>query len=159
MLKVGVTGGIGSGKTTVCKIFECLGVPVFRADEEGRRLLTEDKDTQKKVIELFGRDILTADKLDRKKIAAVVFNDSEKLKQLNNIIHPAVRSAFNNWVAQQDAEIIIEEVAILFESGANKGLDSVIVVTAPEKTRIQRAMSRDNLVEAEVRKRMSSLLC
>jgi len=155
MIKVGVTGSIGSGKSVVCKIFECLGVPVFRADDEGRRLLREDMAIQKKVMDLFGDTVIINGHLDRKKIASIVFNDPEKLSSLNSIIHPAVRNSFANWVDSQSSKLIIEEVAILFESGANKGLDKVIVVTSDEKDRIKRAMKRDNISEDEVRQRMS----
>ena len=156
MLKVGVTGGIGSGKSSVCKILECLGVPVFRADDEGRRLLREDTEIQQKVVGLFGDSILVNGRLDRKKIAAIVFSDEKKLVQLNSVIHPAVRNSFLNWVDKQNAGIIIEEAAILFESGAYKNLDTVIVVTAPEKLRIERVMKRDNTTEQEVRVRMKN---
>jgi len=155
MLKVGVTGSIGSGKSVVCKIFECLGVPVFRADEEGRRLLREDKTIQKKVKDLFGEPVISDGQLDRKKIASVVFTDPQKLSSLNSIIHPAVRNSFAEWAGRQNARLIIEEVAILFESAANKGLDKVIVVTSDEKDRIKRAMKRDKITESEVRLRMS----
>lgn len=155
MIKAGITGGIGSGKSAVCKIFECLGVPVFRADDEGRRLLTEDESVKKQVVDLFGNSVLTDTKLDRKKIASVVFNDEEKLFRLNSIIHPAVRQSLENWIAIQNSKLVIEEAAILFESGAYKNLDTMVVVTAPEKLRVERVMKRDNISEAEVRERMS----
>jgi|SRR5581483_4144098 len=158
MLKVGVTGGIGSGKSSVCKIFECLGVPVFRADDEGRRLLSEDADVQKKVVDLFGNSVLISGKLDRKKIASVVFNDEKKLVQLNSVIHPAVRNSFLNWLNGQSTNMIIEEAAILFESGAYKNMDTVIVVSAPEYVRIDRVMRRDNTTEQEVKLRMKNQL-
>jgi dephospho-CoA kinase len=149
MLKIGVTGGIGSGKSTVCSIFKCLGVPVFHADEIGRNILIEDRDAKQKVMQLF-------DSLDRKKIAAIVFNDKEKLVQLNAIIHPKVRQAFIEWTDKQKAPFIIEEAAILFESGVYKMLDCIIVVTAPEELRIQRVISRDGVSEVTIRERMKN---
>jgi dephospho-CoA kinase len=156
MIKVGVTGGIGSGKSTVCKILECLGVPVFRADEEGRRLLSEDKEIQKKVAALFGNTILTNGKPDRKKIAAIVFADEGKLKQLNAIIHPAVKASFANWLKKQTGNLVIEEAAILFENGAYKDFDTMLLITAPEELRIKRVTERDHISVHEVKKRMKN---
>jgi|SRR6185437_15935033 len=156
MLKLGITGGIGSGKSVVCAIFQCLGVPVFRADDESRRLLNEDTAVKNEVIKLFGPSIIIDGKPDRKKIAAIVFADKEKLSQLNAIIHPAVRRSFEQWVSKQPSQVIIEEAAIMFESGAYKNLDAVLVVTAPEKLRIERVMSRDGVTEAEVKRRMEN---
>lgn len=156
MIKLGITGGIGSGKSVVCTIFKCLGIPVFRADDEGRRLLNEDTVVKNEVVKLFGPSVIINGQPDRKKIASLVFADKEKLLQLNSIIHPAVRSSFEHWLSEQTSQIIIEEVAIMFESGAYKGLDAVLVVTAPEKLRIERVMSRDGVTETEVRKRMQN---
>jgi dephospho-CoA kinase len=155
MIKLGVTGAIGSGKSVVCKIFEFMGIPVFHADHEGRRLLADDKAIQEKVISLFGAAVLTNKQLDRKKIADIVFNDEAKLKELNSIIHPAVRKSFADWVSKQDFPLIIEEVAILFETGGDKLVDKTLVVTAPEDIRIKRAMERDGISEKEVRQRMN----
>jgi len=156
MLKVGITGGIGSGKSTVCRIFESLGVPVFSADDAGRRLLTEDKEVHKKIIALFGEQIIVNGQPDRKKIAEFVFNDTEKLEQLNAIIHPAVRAAVETWATKQHSSWVIEEAAILFESGAYKTLDAIIVVSAPEDLRIKRVMTRDGVTEASVRERIEN---
>ncbi len=156
MLKVGVTGGIGSGKSTVCSIFESLGIPVFKADDESRRLVNEDAVIQEQIVALFGKEAMPNGKPDRKLIASLVFNDPEKLKALNNIIHPGVRDSFAKWAAQQTAPWVIEEAAILFESGAYKTLDAVIVVTAPEELRIKRVMARDNISETLVRDRIKN---
>ena len=156
MLKIGITGGIGSGKSTVCSIFKCLGIPVFQADEEGRRILAEDKEAKEEVVKLFGGDVLSNNQLDRKKIADVVFSDKQKLEQLNAIIHPRVRQAFLDWAKKQETKFVIDEAAILFESGAYKVLDAVIVVTAPEKLRIARVMKRDGISEAAIRDRMKN---
>src|SRR6185312_13251132 len=157
MLKVGVTGGIGSGKSTVCRIFECLGVPVFRADDEGRRAL-DNEDVKEQVIALCGESIVKDGKLDRAKIASVVFNNPEKLQKLNAIIHPKVREAFAEWLKKQNAPWIIEEAAIVFESGLYQTLDAVIVVSAPEDIRIKRVTERDKISETQVRERMKNQL-
>jgi dephospho-CoA kinase len=156
MIKAGITGSIGSGKSVVCSIFECLGVPIFHADRVSRTLLDENKDVQQKVTSLLGNDVFVNGKPDRKKIAYIVFNNAEKLAGLNAIIHPAVREAFGNWLNQQKASLVLEEAAIMFESGAYKGLDMVMVVTAPEKLRIERVMKRDGITETDIRSRMKN---
>ena len=156
MLKIGITGGIGSGKSTVCSIFKCLGIPVFNADEEGRRILAEDGSVKQEVVQLLGESVLDNDQLNRKEIASIVFNDKVKLEKLNAIIHPRVRRAFANWTEKQKAQFVIDEAAILFESGTYAILDAVIVVTAPEELRIQRVMARDGLSEATIRERMKN---
>jgi dephospho-CoA kinase len=157
MLKVGVTGGIGSGKSTVCRIFECLGVPIFRADDEGRKALAENNEVKKQVIALLGESVIdTGGKLNRTKIASLVFNNPGKLKQLNAIIHPKVREAFAEWLTKQNAPWVIEEAAIIFESGLHKTLDSVIVVSAPDNIRIKRVMERDRISKEQVRARMKN---
>lgn len=156
MVKVGITGGIGSGKSVVCKIFECLGVPVYHADMAGRRLLDTDEDVKTQVTGLLGSAALTNGKPDRQKIAAVVFADKEKLAQLNAIIHPAVRRDFEKWLNAQTSSITIEEAAILFESGAYKNLDVLITVAAPQDIRIQRVMQRDHVTKEDVMRRMAN---
>lgn len=156
MLKVGITGGIGSGKSTVCQIFESLGVPVFKADNESRRLMNEDRDLQERVSQLIGPQAIVNGKPDRKYIASVVFNNPEKLQQLNALIHPKVRESLNSWALKQTAPWVIEEAAILFESGAYKNLDAIIVVSAPEELRIKRVMARDGVTEALVRERIKN---
>ena len=156
MLKVGLTGGIGSGKSTVCNLFKCLEVPVFNADEAGRRLLSEDKDVIGQVQHIFGQEVLVGGKPDRKKIAEIVFNSPEKLEQLNAVIHPAVRKSFNTWASMQTSQYVIDEAAILFETGIYKQLDFTVLVTAPEQLRIQRVMQRDGMDEASVKSRMKN---
>jgi dephospho-CoA kinase len=156
MLKVGLTGGIGSGKSTVCNLFKCLEVPVFNADEAGRRLLSEDKDVIGQVQHIFGQEVLVGGKPDRKKIAEIVFNSPEKLAQLNAVIHPAVRKSFNTWASMQTSQYVIDEAAILFETGIYKQLDFTVLVTAPEQLRIQRVMQRDGMDEASVKSRMKN---
>jgi len=151
MLKVGITGGIGSGKTLVCKIFSSLGIPVFDADHEARELVNTDERIKTKIKKEFGSNLYNASgKLDRKKMAAVVFNNKKALEKLNSIIHPVVISNAEDWAKQQEAPYSIREAAILFESGANKGLDKIITVTAPEELRIRRAMERDKKSKEEI---------
>jgi len=156
MKKIGITGGIGSGKSTVCEIFKLLGVPVFHADIEAKKLYSYSK-IKDKVIHLFGKEILTADEIDKVKLSQIVFNDSVALEALNNVIHPEVKNDFDNWVNKQNADIpyIIQEAAIIFESGFDNYFDKIIVVTAPIEIRIERITKRDKLTEREIRNRMS----
>jgi dephospho-CoA kinase len=156
MLKVGVTGGIGGGKSIVCNLFNVLGVPVFDADEAGRRLLAEDSGVIEKVATIFGEGVITSGKPDRRKIAEIVFEDKEKLAQLNAVIHPAVREKFAAWAAEQTAPYVIDEAAILFETGIYKQLDFTVLIIAPEELRIKRVMQRDNAIEADTLNRMKN---
>lgn len=157
MIKIGITGGIGSGKSTICKVFELLGVPVFYADAESQKLLQTNKEIQHSIIKLFGDNILSSEGLiDRKKIGAIVFNDAHKLKSLNEIMHPAVFTHFENWVKKQVYPYVIKEAAILFESGADKQLDKIITVTCPINLRIGRVMKRDGVTSQSVEQRISN---
>ena len=152
---IGLTGGIGSGKTTIAKYFETLGIPVYIADEEAKKML-DLPETVQEIAGAFGKEVLAEGKADRKKLAAAVFNNPEKLELLNSIIHPKVRKHFLQWVeANSDKRILIKEAAILFESGSYKDCDAVILVTAPKEVRIQRVMQRDNSTIEEVLERMS----
>lgn len=153
---VGVTGGIGSGKSLVGSVFSSLGIPLFHSDQEGRRLLREDESVKSKVLALFGEDVKDAEgKLDRAKIAARVFNHPMQLEALNNIIHPAVQQSFTEWVRlHQEVPYVIKETAILFESGTQATCDKIIVVVAPLEIRIQRVMERDRLSREQVRERV-----
>jgi dephospho-CoA kinase len=155
MIKIGITGGIGSGKSTVCKVFSVLSIPVFNADEEARRLMQEDKNLVEKIKKLFGEEAYLNEKLNRAKIAAMVFENKDLLEKLNALVHPAVGKEFTRWAAKHtDQPYIIKEAAILFESNAHRGLDYVIAVSAPEKLRIERIMQRDSISEEQVRQRM-----
>ncbi len=160
MIKVGITGGIGSGKTTVCKVFELLGIPVFYSDEESKQLLYNDLGLSGKITKAFGNAVIgDLGKVDRKKLGILVFNDKEKLQQLNAILHPAVAIRFDEWVQQNSHhKYILKEAAILFESGANKQVDTVITVTAPIALKIKRAIHRDNLTSEQVEQRMKNQL-
>jgi dephospho-CoA kinase len=152
---IGLTGGIGSGKSSIAKHIESLGIPVYIADTEAKKIL-DTADVIAKVIALFGDDILENGKIDRKKIAALVFQDPEKLKKYNAIIHPEVYLHFQNWVKQHNNyPLVIKEAAILFESGSYKDCDKIILVTAPKENRIQRVMKRDAVTREAVEQRMS----
>lgn len=156
MLKVGVTGGIGSGKSTVCRMFGVLGIPVFSSDDEGKRLLAEDPEVRNALTAAFGGEIFVNEVLDRKALGALVFNDRDALERLSAIVHPAVRAAFNVWAEKQQAPYVINEAAILVETGGYKHLDHLVVVAAPEAERIARVMRRDDTTEEQVRARMSN---
>lgn len=158
MLKIGITGGIGSGKTTVAKVFEQLGIPVYHADFWAKEILNTDPLVKQRITELFGSEVYGADgKADRKKIADIVFNDKEKLNELNSVIHPAVRMHGEQWLKQfADKPYILKEAAILFESGGNKDMDKVIMVSAPKEVRIERVMKRDKVTREEVEARMAN---
>lgn len=160
ILKVGITGGIGVGKTTICKVFELLGVPVYYSDDAAK-IVIETQDVMTKLLKAFGGAVLTSDgTLDKKKLAAIVFSDKEKLSVLNSIVHPAVNSHFKQWMSfHTNAPYIIKEAAILFESGASLAMDKVITVIAPLELKIQRAMLRDastrEQIEERIRNQMS----
>ena len=156
MKKIGLTGGIGSGKSFVAEIFRHLGVPIFSSDDAGRDLQNSDPEVQDAMRKLLGDVFLPDGTLDRQKVAEIVFNDPEKLKQLNEIVHPAVGKAFEKFCAvHANAKFVIKEAAIIFEAGIDKHLDGTILVTAPDAIRIQRVMKRDGISEDEVRARMS----
>lgn len=154
MLKVGVTGGIGSGKSTVCRMFSILGIPVFSSDEVGKRLLAEDPQLRAALISTFGEAVIVEGVLDRKALGKRVFNDPDALQRLNAIVHPAVRQAFARWAEEQQAPYVINEAAILVETGSYRQLDHLIVVDAPEALRIGWVMQRDGVTEEQVRARM-----
>ncbi|MDQ3072027.1 MAG: dephospho-CoA kinase [Bacteroidota bacterium] len=146
MLKVGITGGIGSGKTTVAKVFSWLGIPIYNADEKSKFLLQDNEHIKNHVIEIFGNSIYPDGKLDRKTLGAMVFNDPRKLKQLESILHPAVRKDYTYWANENEkSPYTIKEAALLFEAGSYKELDLIIFVKAPLAVRLERVMSRDDL--------------
>jgi dephospho-CoA kinase len=150
MLKVGLTGGIGSGKTTIAKIFELLNVPVYYADEASKRLYHTDKDLIANMKKHFGADIYTNEQLNRSKLAAIVFNDADKLELLNQLVHPPTIRDAEEWMRKQTAPYVIKEAALLFESGSASGLDYVIGVQAPSHYRIKRVMERDGVKREDV---------
>ena len=156
---IGLTGGIGSGKSTVATYIASKGIPVYIADEEAKKLMNS-KRVSTKIQAIFLENILDENgNLDRKKIAAIVFNSPEKLSELNTIVHPEVKNHFAKWLKKhKNAPFVIKEVAILFETGGNLSCDKVILVTAPKENRIQRAMKRDNVDRDSVLKRIQNQL-
>jgi dephospho-CoA kinase len=155
MLKIGLTGGIGSGKTTVAKIFETLGIPVYYADDAAKRLLNSNEKLKTAVIQHFGEAAYHNGELDRKYLAGIVFNNKEKLDLLNSLTHPITIQDAEEWMNRQRSPYILKEAALLFESGAAEKLDYVIGVYAPQHIRIKRVMERDQLSTDEVLKRIS----
>ena len=153
---IGLTGGIGSGKTTVAGMFENLGVPVYIADKEARALTNRSKIIRRRIIQLFGPESYKKDQLDRKYIADIVFNYPDKLQQLNAIIHPKVASHFKRWLNKQETAYVIKEAAILFENGGYLQCDKTILVVAPRDIRIQRIKDRDGSTREEIEARMDN---
>ncbi len=158
MLKIGITGGIGSGKTTVCKVFESLGIPVFNADLTAKKIMVEDAFLIEEVKSAFGKDSYLENKvLNSKHIADIVFNDINALTKLNSIVHPAVFRAFETWVKEMPSNVpyVLKEAALLFESGADQMCDHTILVTAPLTSKLARVMKRDGVTEMQVKARMN----
>jgi dephospho-CoA kinase len=156
MKVIGLTGGIGSGKSTVARVFESLGYPVFDADREAINLYTDDPTLLPEVVSLFGNSVLQSDgTLNRKSLASLVFTDASALQKLNSLVHPRVAERFAYWKSQQVSSLVMREAAILFESGSNVDCHAVIVVTSPEKLRLQRVMKRNAMSEVEVKARMA----
>ncbi|TBN04369.1 dephospho-CoA kinase [Hyunsoonleella flava] len=151
MITVGLTGGIGSGKTTVAKAFEALGVPVYIADVEAKRLMNRSKVIKRKLIALLGESAYVDGKLNRPYVANIIFNDKSYLEKMNAIVHPKVARHFEKWAAKQQGPYVIKEVAILFENGGNAQCDLVITVTAPKALRIERLLKRDNTTKEKIK--------
>lgn len=156
MLKVGLTGGIGSGKSTIAKIFEVLSIPVYYADDAAKRLMNEDESLKRKLVQHFGEAIYQNGKLDRAALAKIVFSNKEKLQLLNSLTHPATINDAEEWISRQTTPYAIKEAALLFESGAAGQLDKIIGVYAPSPLRIKRVMDRDHVPAEEVKKRMKN---
>ena len=161
MTTLGVTGGIGSGKTTVCGFLEEKGARVFYADLEARRLMEEHEGVREDVIEAFGPQSYDGDALNREYLAEVVFTSPENVERINAIVHPRVFESFNHAAeraAEEDVELLVHEAALIFESGGDEHLDAVAAVVAPDDDRIARVVERDDTTEAEVRARMGHQL-
>ena len=157
MKVLGLTGGIGSGKTTVAGFFEELGIPVFIADLEAKKIMNEDRLVREEIIELLGKEAYVDGKPNRKFIAEQVFNDQPKLEQLNAIIHPAVGTYFQQWKDhQQNVPYVVYEAAILFEKGGYKRCDKNLLVIAPYEERIKRLLQRDNSTLEEIKARINN---
>ena len=156
MLKVGLTGGIGSGKTTVAEIFYSLGIPVYNSDERAKYLMENDPSLRVAIIEYFGEESYRSEGLNRLYLSKEVFSDKSKLQKLNSLVHPVVGNDFAAWCKNQSAPFVVKEAAILIESGGYKGLDKIIIITASENTRMDRVMDRDNAKASEVRNRINN---
>ena len=157
LLKIGITGGIGSGKSTVCAIFQILGIPVFNADIEARKLYDEPR-VKEAIILAFGDIMYPQGVFDKKAMADLVFQSADKLKQLNELLHPLVQIQFDTWLQQQVSPYAIKEAALLIEAGSYQQLDALILVTCPMNKRIERVMKRDRVTEDEVRARINKQL-
>ncbi|GGG46865.1 dephospho-CoA kinase [Croceivirga lutea] len=155
---VGLTGGIGSGKSTVAKFFRELGVPVYNSDKEAKILMHENSEVKSKIISLFGEKAYVNNELNRKFIASEVFSNEEKLKALNAIVHPAVKAHFLNWADKQDYPYVIQEAAIIFENNSENRYDKIILVIAPKETRISRVMNRDGNSTSDIKARIENQL-
>lgn len=160
MLKIGITGGIGSGKTTICKIFETFGIPVFYADTVAKQLMTSDDILVQGIKAAFGELSYSKEGiLDKKYLANIVFNNEVQLAKLNSLVHPAVFRAFDKWESSQTAApYVLKEAALLFESGSYKSCDFTILVTAPRELRIKRVMQRDAVSAEQVIARINKQL-
>src|SRR6478736_3008926 len=156
MLKIGLTGGMGSGKTTVSKIFSVLGIPVFYADDIAKTIMNEDEGLKQSIIHLFGSEAYINDQLNRKYIASVVFKDKYKLDRLNALVHPVTIAAADKWMREQTTAYVIKEAALMFEAGAAAHLDYVIGVYAPQHLRLQRVMHRDGVTRDDVLARINN---
>ena len=155
MKVVGLTGGIGSGKSTIARLFAALGIAVYDSDTEAKKRINTSAEIKKRIVEVFGAEAYAEGVYNRAYIADIVFRNPDKLAVLNSIVHPVLADHFSKWVALQTSPYVIKEAAILFESGSYKNCDFIITVTAPEALRISRCMSRDVSTEAQVRARMA----
>lgn len=154
MLRIGLTGGIGSGKTTVAHIFEVLGVPVFYADDAAKKLMNEDENLRKTIIQHFGEESYADNKINRSYLSAHIFSDPGNTKLINSLIHPATIADAEKWMRSQNSPYALKEAALIFEAGAEKMLDLIIGVSAPFEMRMKRAMQRDGIPEEAVLARM-----
>jgi dephospho-CoA kinase len=153
-LKLGITGGIGSGKTSVCRVFNALGIPSFSADPEAKIIMDNDKNIIHQINSIAGRDLYANGSLDRMALANLIFNDNSLLKKVDSLVHPVVSEHFMTWEAAQDTPYVIFEAAILFESGASKLVDRIATVVAPVEERVERVIHRNKLSREQVMERM-----
>jgi len=154
-LRIGLTGGIGSGKSTVAKVFETIGIPVYYADDAARRIMNEDEQVRQQIIAYFGPSAYKNNQLDRAYIGSQVFDNKEKLEFMNSLVHPATIRDANTWMARQTTPYAIKEAAIIFESGTQDQYDYIIGVSAPAPLRMLRAMKRDGSSRDQVLARMN----
>lgn len=152
--RLGVTGGIGSGKTSVCKVFNVLGIPVFSADPVARDIMDKDAGIRLRLNTIAGRDLYRGGELNRAELAGLIFNNQALLEKVNSLVHPLVFNNFIEWSVRQSSPYVIMDAAILFESGASKLVDRIATVVAPVKERIERVMQRNSLTGEQVRERI-----
>lgn len=158
MLKIGVTGGIGSGKSTVCRLFAARGIAVYDTDAAAKRLMAEDAALRRAIEARFGEESYQEGALNRPWLARQVFGDEAALQALNRLVHPAVIADFERWATEQQSAYVVVESAILYEAGLDRAVDRVVAVLAPERLRIERAMQRDGATEEQIRSRMAAQL-
>jgi len=157
MIKIGITGGIGSGKSTICKIFETLEIPIYYADISAAVIVNKNLQVKSQLTAKFGEDLYEFGMLDRKKLSSIIFNNSEALAFVNSLIHPAVKLDYENWLGNNKlAPYTLKEAAILFESGAHTQVDKIICVYAPQDIKIQRVINRESITHNEVMRRILS---
>ena len=156
MFKVGITGGIGRGKSTVCRLFAARGVAVYDTDAAAKRLMAEDEALKEAIVARFGAESYCDGTLNRPYLAKQIFGDEEAREALNGLVHPAVTADFERWAEEQEGEYVVLESAILFEAGLDQHLDRVVAVLAPEQLRVERAMQRDGATEEQIRSRMAA---
>ncbi len=157
-MKIGITGGIGSGKTFICQLFKAMAVPVYNADDEAKELMNTDLRIKERLIAEFGKETYKDGKLDWAFLAEQIFSDKAKLELVNGIVHPIVIQAAKDWAEQQKSRYSLKEAALLFESGSYKDLDYTILVTAPLHIRVKRVMERDGITEEQVMERINKQL-
>jgi dephospho-CoA kinase len=155
-LRLGVTGGIGSGKTTVCRVFRVIGIPVFSADDEARLIQDTDNEVIQKINELAGRDLYTSGMLDRPGLARIIFNNRDILEKVNTLIHPRVFENYRKWESEQDAPYTVMEAAILFESGAYRLVDKILTIVTPMEERIERLVKGNKMTREQVLERINN---
>jgi dephospho-CoA kinase len=154
---IGITGGIGSGKTTACKVFQELGVPVYYADDRAKELMTTNAVLKNKIVQAFGKKAYSGNDLDRAYLAQQIFGSKEKLSIINGLVHPAVANDFEEWLEERnDEKYVLKEAAILFESGAYQDVDITVLVIAPQDVRLERVINRDGSSKEDVLKRMNN---
>jgi dephospho-CoA kinase len=159
MLRIGLTGGIGTGKSIVAEVFKLLKIPVYVSDLEAKRLMLESNEIRTRLIERFGKEVYHENgALNRKYLADIIFNQPNALKDVNAIVHPVVRTDFQNWSEKQESSYVIQESAILFDTGLYRNFDKIICVTADSEIRIQRVMDRDGVERSAVLGRMKNQL-
>lgn len=155
-LKLGITGGIGSGKSTVCKVFAVLGIPVFSADDEAKRIQDNDRELQAEISSVAGRDLFPGGRLDRAEMARLIFSDRSILEKVNAVVHPAVFKSFGEWLGKQSSPYCIMEAAILFESGAFRMMDRIATVVTPLEERIERLVAGNRYTREQITDRIKN---